>query len=102
MAVTKSLWTVLSSILWGAGALFAVSLALIVSGATVLVMMCLLMLADLNENWGRKVLHTQPVFHGSGDRSNFSMKKNAVRIGRAMAVRAYRGLDNEELSTGGL
>ena len=55
MAVTKSLWTALSSILWGAGALFAVSLALIVSGATVLVMMCLLMLADLNENWGRKV-----------------------------------------------
>ena len=52
MVVTKSLWTVLSSILWGAGALFAVSLALIVSGATVLVMMCLLMLADLSENWG--------------------------------------------------
>jgi hypothetical protein len=29
-------------------------------------------------------------------------EKNTVRIGRAMAVRAYRGLDNEELSTGGL
>jgi hypothetical protein len=45
------LWTVLSSLLWGAGALFAVSLALIVSGATTLVMMCLLMLADLSTNW---------------------------------------------------
>ena len=52
MEVTKSLWTLVSSILWGAGALFAVSLALTVSGATVLVMMCLLMLADLSENWG--------------------------------------------------
>ena len=53
MAVAKSLWTaMLSSILWHAGALFAVSLALLVSGATVLVMMCLLMLADLTENWG--------------------------------------------------
>ena len=51
MAVTKSLWTVLSSLLWGAGSLFAVSLALIVSGATTLVMMCLLMLADLSTNW---------------------------------------------------
>jgi hypothetical protein len=44
MVVTKSLWMVISSLLWGAGALFAVSLALIVSGATTLVMMCLLML----------------------------------------------------------
>jgi len=33
-----------------------------------------------------------------GDRSNLGMKKNApVRIGRAMAVRPYRRLDNEEL-----
>jgi hypothetical protein len=56
-----------------------------------------LMLADLNENWGRKVLHTQPVFAGSRGSLNFSMKKNTVRIGRAMAVRSYRGLDNEEL-----
>ena len=56
MGVIKSLWTVLPSILWGAGALFAVSLALIVSGATVLVMMCLLMLADLTENWGGDAL----------------------------------------------
>ena len=51
MVVTKSLWMVISSLLWGAGALFAVSLALIVSGATTLVMMCLLMLADLSTNW---------------------------------------------------
>jgi hypothetical protein len=53
MAVAKRLWTAtLSSILWHAGALFAVSLALLVSGATALVMMCLLMLAGLTENWG--------------------------------------------------
>ena len=63
MAVAKSLWTAtFSSILWHAGALFAVSLALLVSGATVLVMMCLLMLADLTENWrgdafGQVLLH---------------------------------------------
>jgi hypothetical protein len=41
---------IVSSILWRAGALFAVSLALIVSGAVVLLMMCLLRLADLSEN----------------------------------------------------
>jgi hypothetical protein len=103
MAGTESLWAaMLASILWRAGSLFAISLAFLVSGAMVLVMMCLLMLADLNENWGRKVLHTQPVFHGSGDRSNFSMKKNTVRIDRAMAERAYRGLDNEQLQLAGL
>jgi hypothetical protein len=45
-------WTVtVSSVLWGAGAMFAVSLALIVSGAVVLVMMCLLRLVDLSEKW---------------------------------------------------
>jgi hypothetical protein len=45
-------WTTpVSSILWRAGALFAVSLALIVSGAVVLVMMCLLMLVDQSEKW---------------------------------------------------
>jgi hypothetical protein len=45
-------WTViLSSVLWRTGALFAVSLALIVSGAAVLVMMCLLRLVDLSEKW---------------------------------------------------
>jgi hypothetical protein len=45
------LWTVLLSLLWCAGGLFAVSLALIVSGATTLVMVCLLMLANLSTNW---------------------------------------------------
>jgi hypothetical protein len=50
MAVARRL-EMLSSILWRAGALFAVMLALLVSGATVLIMMCLLMLADLTENW---------------------------------------------------
>ena len=47
MAVVRSLWITL----WGAGALFAVSLAVLVSGATVLVMICLLMLADLTDNF---------------------------------------------------
>jgi len=50
MLVTRSLG-MLSSILWRAGTLFAVLLTLFVSGATVLVMMCLLMLADLSEHW---------------------------------------------------
>ena len=36
---------------WRSDALFAVFLALLVSGATIIVMMCLLMLADLTENW---------------------------------------------------
>jgi hypothetical protein len=45
-------WTAtVPSVLWRAGALFAVSLALIVSGAVVLVMMCLLRLVDLSEKW---------------------------------------------------
>ena len=66
MAVAKGLWTaMLSSILWHAGALFAVSLALLVSGATVLVIMCLLMLADLTENWGEDAF-AQVLFHRAG------------------------------------
>jgi hypothetical protein len=40
-----------SSVLWRAGALFAVSFALIVSGTVVVLMMCLLRLADLSEKW---------------------------------------------------
>jgi hypothetical protein len=43
--------SMLSSILWRTGALFAVSLALLVFGVTVLVMICLLMLADLTDNF---------------------------------------------------
>ena len=46
--------SMLSGIFWRAGALFAVSLVLIASGAMVLVMICLLMLADLSENWGEE------------------------------------------------
>jgi hypothetical protein len=42
---------VVSNVLWRVGALFAVSLALIVSGAVALLMMCLLRLADLSEKW---------------------------------------------------
>ena len=42
-------WTsTVSNILWSLGVLFAVSLSFIVSGATVLVMMCLLRLVDLS------------------------------------------------------
>jgi hypothetical protein len=46
------IWTAgVSSVLWRAGALFAVSFALIVSGTVVVLMMCLLRLADLSEKW---------------------------------------------------
>jgi hypothetical protein len=95
--------SMLASILWRAGALFATSLAFLVSGATVLVMMCLLMLGDLNENWGRKVLHAQPVFPGSrGSLKSWHEEKRSVRIGRTMAVQPYRRLDDEELQLAGL
>ena len=51
MAVRNLGTSMLSSILWHTGAVFAVSLALLVSGVTVLVMICLLMLADLTDNF---------------------------------------------------
>jgi len=52
MAVVRNLRTpILLRILWHSDALFAVFLALLVSGATIIVMMCLLMLADFTENW---------------------------------------------------
>jgi hypothetical protein len=42
-------WTsTVSNVLWSLGILFAVSLSFIVSGAAVLVMMCLLRLVDLS------------------------------------------------------
>jgi hypothetical protein len=42
-------WTsTVSKVLWSVGVLFAVSLSFIVSGAAVLVMMCLLRLVDLS------------------------------------------------------
>ena len=41
MAVRNLGTSMLSSILWHTGAVFAVSLALLVSGVTVLVMICL-------------------------------------------------------------
>jgi hypothetical protein len=74
-----------------------------VSGVMVLVMMCLLMLADLNENWGRKVLHAQPVRPGSGGLlKSWHEENRPVRIGRAMAVWPQRRLDNEKLQLAGL
>src|SRR6266849_3462311 len=81
MAVVRSLWTpMLSSTLWGAGALFAVSLALLVSGATVLVMICLLMLADLTENFrgdalGQALLHRAGI--GQTNESGFGPDSTA-------------------------
>jgi len=67
MAATKSLGVaMLANMLWGAGSLFAISLALLVSGTMVLVLMCLLMLADPSQNGGGEVVDTQHVFHGSG------------------------------------
>lgn len=52
MAVIRNLRTPIPlRILWRSDALFAVFLALLVYGATIIVMMCLLMLADLTENW---------------------------------------------------
>jgi hypothetical protein len=42
-------WTsTVSNVMWSVGVLFAVSLSFIVSGAAVLVMMCLLRLVDLS------------------------------------------------------
>jgi hypothetical protein len=53
MAATKSLGVaMLVNILWGAGSLFAISFALLGSGTMVLVLMCLLMLADSSQNGG--------------------------------------------------
>jgi hypothetical protein len=50
MTVVKNLRTpTLLRTLWRSDSLFAVFLALLVSGATIIVMMCLLMLADLTE-----------------------------------------------------
>jgi hypothetical protein len=104
MAETESLCAaMLASILWRASSLLAISLAFLVSGAVVLVMMYLLMLADLNEDSGRKVLHAQPVLPGSRELlKSWHEEKRSVRIGRAMAVRPYRRLDNEELQLAGL
>jgi hypothetical protein len=48
---TPTLTQVATTALWRSGALFAVSLVLIVSGAVVLLMMCLFRLADLSEKW---------------------------------------------------
>ena len=64
MLVAKS-FGVLSSTLWGAGALFAVLLALIVSGTTIIVLICLLMLADLTENWPKDAF-AQLLIHRQG------------------------------------
>ena len=52
MAVVRNLRTpIVLRIFWRSDALFAVFLALLVSGATITVMMCLLMMVDLTENW---------------------------------------------------
>ena len=48
---TPRVVSLVPEILWSAGALFASSLALMVSGAVVLLMMCLFRLADLSQKW---------------------------------------------------
>ena len=72
---------VLSSTLWGAGALFAVLLALIVSGATIIVLMCLLMLADLTENRPKDAF-AGLLFHrqGMGMNSEFCLTRTQVHL----------------------
>ena len=65
MAVRNLGTSMLSSILWHTGAVFAVSLALLVSGVTVLVMICLLMLADLTDNFRGDALG-QALIHRAG------------------------------------
>jgi hypothetical protein len=72
MAIVRNLRTpILLRILWRSDAVF---LALFVSGATIIVMMCLLMLADLTENWrgdafGKIVLQRAEI--GQTNRSEF-------------------------------
>jgi hypothetical protein len=75
MAVVRNLRTpILLRILWRSDALFAVFLTLLVSGATIIVMMCLLMLADLTENlrggaFGQMVLQRAEI--GQANKSEF-------------------------------
>ena len=53
---TPRVVSLVPEILWSAGALFASSLALMVSGAVVLLMMCLFRLADLSQKWDGDVI----------------------------------------------
>ena len=75
MAVVRNLRTpIVLRIFWRSDALFAVFLALLVSGATITVMMCLLMLADLTENlrggaFGQMVLQRAEI--GQANKSEF-------------------------------
>ena len=48
--------SLLLEIFWSAGALFATSIAFIVSGAVVLLIMCLFRLADLSQEWDGDVI----------------------------------------------
>jgi hypothetical protein len=80
MAVVRNLWTpILSRSFWRADALFAVFLTLLVSGATIIVMMCLLVLADLTENWradtfGQIILQRTDI--GQTNKSEFVSDRN--------------------------
>ena len=66
MAVVRNLRTpIVLRIFWRSDALFAVFLALLVSGTTILVMICLLMLADLTDNFRGDALG-QALLHRSG------------------------------------
>ena len=61
---SSRLAALVSSVFWGAGALFALSIALMVSGAVILCMMCLLRLADLSEKWDGDALGQLFVLRG--------------------------------------
>lgn len=54
--ITSKEASLLPKIFWGAGVLFATSIAFIVSGAVVLVIMCLFRLADLSHEWDGDVI----------------------------------------------
>ena len=80
MAVVRNFRTpILLRILWRSDALFAVFLAVLVSAATIIAMMCLLMLADLMENWlgdafGQIVLQRAGI--GQTNKSEFMSDRN--------------------------
>jgi hypothetical protein len=54
--ITSKEASLLPKIFWGAGVLFATSIAFIVSGAVVLLIMCLFRLADLSHEWDGDVI----------------------------------------------
>ena len=62
--ITSKEASLLPKIFWGAGVLFATSIAFIVSGAVVLVIMCLFRLADLSHEWDGDVIGQALLLYG--------------------------------------